>query len=396
MIDSMRILMIAPQPFYEERGTLIAIDLLLRALAGRGDEVDLLTVHLGENRSYAGLRIFRVRPWLRPRVIKSGLSWAKIWCDLFLFFAAIQLIRQNNYRLIHAVEEAGFMALVIGKMFHTPFVFDVDSSMTTQIIDRFKWLSPVTRLLKWLESIPARHAAAIVPMCDSLAEDIARVSSQKVFVLNDVCLPGDPEATVDDLRELLEIQDELLVMYVGNLEPYQGIDLLLESFGKVIEAGTCCRLVIIGGRTEDVAKYRAQADDLNIGQHVNFIGPRPVGALDKYLCQADLLVSPRIQGTNTPMKIYSYLGSGRAVVATNLQTHTQVMDDSIAALAAPEAQAFADAMVRVLGSEEERERLGKQAAALAEEKYSWSAFKRQVDSIFDDLERDLTDSSLSG
>ena len=388
--------MIAPQPFYEERGTLIAIDLLLRAQAERGNEVDLLTVHLGESRSYAGLQIFRVRPWPRPRRIRPGLSLAKIWCDLFLFFAAIRLVRQNRYRLIHAVEEAGFMALVIGKMFRTPYVFDVDSSMTTQIINRFKWLSPVTRLLKWLESIPARHAAAIIPMCDSLAEDIAHVSSQRIFVLNDICLPGNPEATADDLRELLDIKNELLVMYVGNLEPYQGIDLLLDSFGKVIERGTCSRLVIIGGLTEDVAKYRAQADELNIGQHVNFIGPRPVGALDKYLCQADLLVSPRIQGTNTPMKIYSYLGSGRAVVATNLQTHTQVMDDSTAALAAPEAQAFADAMVRVLGNEEERERLGKQAATLAEEKYSWPAFKRQVDRIFDELEQDLADSSLSG
>ncbi len=392
----MRILMIVPQPFYEERGTLIATDLLLRALAGRGGEVDLLTIHLGESRSYTGLRIFRVRPWPRPRVIKPGLSLAKIWCDLFLFFRAMRFVRQNRYNLIHAVEEAGFMALVIGKMFRTPYVFDVDSSMTTQIIDRFKWLSPVSRLLKWLESIPARHAAAIIPMCDSLAEDIARVSSQRVFVLNDVCLPGDPEATAEDLRDLLELQDELLVMYVGNLEPYQGIDLLLESFGKIIDRGTCSRLVIIGGRAEDIDKYKSQADELNIGQHVNLIGPRPVGALDKYLCQADLLVSPRIQGTNTPMKIYSYLGSGRAVVATNLQTHTQVMDDSTAVLAAPEAQAFADAMLRVLGNEEERKRLGEQAAALAEKKYSWPAFKRQVDSIFDDLERDLTDSSLSG
>ena len=41
----MRALVIAPQPFYEERGTLIAIDLLLRALSDRGDQVDLLTLH---------------------------------------------------------------------------------------------------------------------------------------------------------------------------------------------------------------------------------------------------------------------------------------------------------------------------------------------------------------
>lgn len=392
----MKILMLAPQPFYEDRGTLIAIDLLLRALAERGDEVDLLTMHLGEDREYSGARIYRIRPWPRPKSIKPGLSLAKIWCDLFLFFGAIRLFKKKKYDLMHGVEEAGFMVLVIGKLFRTPYVFDVDSSMTTQIVDRFRWLSPFAPILRWLESIPARHAAAVVPMCDSLAEDIARVSSQKIFVLNDVCLPGDPAATADELRELLEIEDELIVMYVGNLEPYQGIDLLLESFGKVIDRGTCSRLVIIGGGAEDIDKYKSQADKLNIGQHVNLIGPRPVGALDKYLCQADLLVSPRIQGTNTPMKVYSYLGSGRAVVATNLQTHTQVMDKSTAGLAAPEPDAFADAMVRLLTSEEERERLGKQAAALVQEKYSWPAFKRQVDRIFNHLEHNLADGRRSG
>lgn len=385
----MKILMLAPEPFYEERGTLIAINLLLRALTERGDEVDLLTMHLGEDRAYTGLRIFRISPWPRPNEIPPGLSLAKIWCDIFLFFKAVRLIKKGEYDLIHAVEEAGFIALVIGKLFRTPFVFDVDSSMSTQIVDQFRWLSPLRRLFRWLESIPARHAAAVVPMCESLAEDIANVSTKKVFVLNDICLPSNAEAAADDLRQLLKMQNELLVMYVGNLEPYQGIDLLLESFEILVRRVPHVRLVVIGGRAKDVEEYNAKANELNIRDHVSFIGPRPVGALDKYLNQADLLVSPRIHGTNTPMKIYSYLGSGRAIVATNLQTHTQVLDHSTAALAAPEAGAFADAMVRVLTSEEERKRLGKQAASVAEIKYSWPAFKRQVERIFDEIEHDL-------
>lgn len=392
----MKILMLAPQPFYQERGTLIAIDLLLRALSERGDKIDLLTMHLGENREYTNIRILRIRPWPRPNSIKPGLSLAKIWCDLFLFFRAIRLVRKKKYDLIHAIEEAGFMAAVIGKLARIPYVFDVDSSMTTQIIDRFGWLSPIAQPLKWLESIPARHAAVVVPMCDSLAEDIGRVSSQKIFVLNDISLPGDPEATAEDLRNLLQINDELMIMYVGNLEPYQGIDLLLKSFRRVVEKVGRSRLVVIGGRTEDIEKYQRQAEEMDIGHRVNFVGPRAVGALNNYLRQADVLVSPRIQGTNTPMKIYSYLDSGRAVVATNLQTHTQVMDDSVAVLADPEPAAFADAMVRVLTDEDERQRLGQSAAALVKEKYSWPAFKQQVGRIFDHIEHNFIASRYSG
>ena len=275
----MKILMIAPQPFYQERGTLIAIDLLLRVLAERGDEVDLLTMHLGDSREYAGLRIFRIRPWPRPKTIKPGLTWSKIWCDLFLFVHAMRIVRKEKYDFVHAVEEAGFMAFVIEKLFRIPFVLDVDSSMSTQIVDRIQWLSPLYRLFKWLEAIPTRHAAAVIAMCESLAEDIAKVSSQKVFVLHDICLPGDPNAPAEDLKQLLSMQNELLVMYVGNLEPYQGIDLLLKSFEIAVKKIPSVRLVIIGGRSEDIEKCRAQANELKLREHVDFIGPRPVGTL---------------------------------------------------------------------------------------------------------------------
>jgi glycosyltransferase involved in cell wall biosynthesis len=385
----MNILMLAPQPFYEERGTLIATDLLLKALAERGDQVDLLTTHLGDSRTYFGLRIFRISPWPRPNRLRPGFSLAKIWCDVFMFFSAIRLVRKGKYDLVHAVEEAGFIAFVIRKLYRVPYVFDVDSSMTTQIIDRFTWLWPLSRLLRWLEAIPARHAAVVVPMCESLAEDIAKISQQKVTVLHDIRLPGDPAATAEDLRSSMQIEHDVLVIYVGNLEPYQGIDLLLYSFEIVVGHVPRARLVIIGGRNEDIKKYEARVNELELSKHVNFIGPRPVGALEQYLKQADLLVSPRIHGTNTPMKIYSYLGSGRAVVATNLPTHTQVMDDSTAALAAPDPEAFAHEVIRLATDKEERERLGKNAAALAEEKYSWPAFKQQVNQIFDDLEKNI-------
>jgi len=385
----MRILMIAPQPYYEERGTLIAIELLLKALSERGDHVDLLTMHLGEDRVFSQGKIIRIQPWPRPGTIKPGLSVGKLWCDVFLFFRAFGLVRKEKYDLIHAVEEAGFMALLLGKVFRVPYVFDVDSSMTTQIIDRFKWIAPFAAPLRWLESLPSRYAVAVVPMCDSLAEEIRAVSKQKIFVLNDISLPGNPDAKAENLRELLALKDELLVMYVGNLESYQGIDLLLESFARVIESQLSARLVIIGGRSEDIEKYKRQADDLGIAEHVNLVGPKSVAALDQYLVQADVLVSPRIQGTNTPMKIYSYLGSGRAVVATNLPTHTQVMDESVAALAAPEAGEFGAALIKVLSDDQERERLGRQAAILADQKYSWPAFKKQVELIFDEIEQDI-------
>ena len=47
-----------------------------------------------------------------------------------------------------------------------------------------------------------------------------------------------------------------------------------------------------------------------------FAGQRPADEIPAFLDAADVLVSPRSFGTNTPLKIYQYLRSGRPIVAT--------------------------------------------------------------------------------
>ena len=76
----MKILLIAPQPFFEERGTPIAVDLMLKALSERGDEVDLLTFHVGADRRHPGVTVTRSRPPFAPGAIPPGFSWKKACC----------------------------------------------------------------------------------------------------------------------------------------------------------------------------------------------------------------------------------------------------------------------------------------------------------------------------
>ena len=53
-------LVLAPHPFYQERGTPIAVDMLVSALSKRGDTVDILTFHEGQDRDYENVRILRI------------------------------------------------------------------------------------------------------------------------------------------------------------------------------------------------------------------------------------------------------------------------------------------------------------------------------------------------
>lgn len=202
-----------------------------------------------------------------------------------------------------------------------------------------------------------------------------------------------PETTSKErLKERFYIEGSLL-MYVGNLERYQGIDLLLASFAKVLQDAPTAHLVVVGGNAPDIERYQAQATQYEIDANVHFIGPRPIQLLNQYLAQADIVVSPRIQGNNTPMKLYSYLDSGKALLATNLTTHTQVLNDQIAWLAEPEAEAFAAGMLHLIAHPELRQKLGTAAQAYISKDHNYEAFSQKLSSLYDWLHSELSLSS---
>jgi glycosyltransferase involved in cell wall biosynthesis len=107
---------------------------------------------------------------------------------------------------------------------------------------------------------------------------------------------------------------------------------------------------------------------------VLFTGQRPVGDVPAYLDAADALVSPRSIGTNTPLKIYQYLRSGRPIVATRLLTHTQVLDDATSILTAPEPAAYAEGILSAISDRGRAREIGVRAKAMADEKYSEAAY----------------------
>ncbi|MBU0959928.1 MAG: glycosyltransferase [Proteobacteria bacterium] len=182
-------------------------------------------------------------------------------------------------------------------------------------------------------------------------------------------------------------------MYVGNLEKYQGIDLLLAGFKEAVARRSDLALVLIGGKKEDIQSYQQQTKQFGIAANVFFCGPRPVQQLGYYLGQADILVSPRTQGNNTPMKIYSYLDSGIPVLATKLPTHTQVLDEDISCLVKPIPADMAEGILILAEDKVLRERIAGKARKRVQEEYSLPAFQRKLKIFYEKLE-DRLDSRL--
>lgn len=380
----MNILLLAPQPFYAERGTPIAVRLLAESLCDMGHHVDLLTYPFGQDVEYPNLHIVRAArlPWIRS--VPIGFSMNKIWMDIMLSGRLFSLARKGRYDVIHAVEESVFPALMLRWRHACPVIYDMDSSIPEQLDAQTRWGGWLSRLLNAAERWAIRHAAKVVAVSDDLA-DRARTyrDLRDVHVIQDVPLNEIRSEPVSERLADHVPENHLIALYVGNLETYQGMDLLLDGLEKLVPRDLAVSVLIIGGSETDIRHYRQQAGQRQIDKRLHFLGPRPVARLGGYLEQADILLSPRLSGGNTPMKIYTYMASGRPIIATRLKTHTQVLDEDCACLISATGQDLADALQTLAESPELRRRLGVAARARVEKHYSLEAYRQKLAAVYD-------------
>ncbi|MGB7440493.1 MAG: glycosyltransferase family 4 protein [Coleofasciculaceae cyanobacterium] len=184
----MKILLLAPHPYYQNRGTPIDVDLVLKVLSERGEEVDMIAYHEGSDVDYDNLKIYRTPNLPFIKSIRPGFSWKKVICDIFMFFQAISLISKKRYNLIHAGEEAVFIALVIKILFKIPYVYDMDSSVAQQMVEKYPGLKFLAGFLNFCEGVAVKNSEAVVPVCDALSEDIQKYNPKRVVVLHDISL----------------------------------------------------------------------------------------------------------------------------------------------------------------------------------------------------------------
>jgi glycosyltransferase involved in cell wall biosynthesis len=371
--------MIAPEPFFEPRGTPFSEYHRIRALIDLGHTVDLVTYPFGRDVDMPGLRLFRcARPPL-IRDVRIGPSMAKIPLDLTLAFTAIRRAVADRYDAIHSHEEGSIIGVLLALALGVPHLYDMHSSLPQQLTN-FEFTK--SRLLKNLfarmERFVVRRSNVVVVICPHLAQLVSEIEPSVPSVLIENA-PGSGDAPLDGsgrrIRAELGLGDEApVVLYTGTFESYQGLDLLFAAARHVLASRPDVRFVLAGGRPEQIEIARRQAAAAGVASAVLFAGQRPAEEIPSFLDAASVLVSPRSTGTNTPLKIYQYLRSGRPIVATRLLTHTQVLDDDVAVLTSATAEAFGSGILTVLADPARARSIAGQARELATTKYSYEAY----------------------
>jgi glycosyltransferase involved in cell wall biosynthesis len=349
-----------------------------------GHRVDLLTFPQGTSVSVEGLRHFRSSR-LPVRTVRPGPSPAKILLDVPFFAEAAARLLWGAYDAVHAVEEAVFVAPVACAR-GVPVIADVDSWIPEQLEEsRFLPRGPLLGLATTAYKAALRASSLVVTPCASLTERVRQeIQGADVVQLEDLPLQEDREAegSVDGPRlrralcggETPTTPTPRLVAYCGNFEPNQGVALVAAA----AERCPGVRFIFVGGEAEQISALEADVKRRGVADRCLILGRQTPQASLRVIECADILVVPRTRGSHTGFKIATCMAAGKPLVATRIPAHTQVLDESLAALVEPTAVGIAEGIQSILADPVGAEARARRAKAYAEDRLGSELFRTKL------------------
>jgi glycosyltransferase involved in cell wall biosynthesis len=380
-------LVIAPQPFFSPRGTPFSVYYRTLVMSEIGVDVDLLTYGQGQDVDLPGVRLIRIPNIPGFGEVKTGPSAFKLLLDVLMSLWTVGLLLRHRYDFVHAHEEAVFICRFLKPVFRFKLLYDMHSSLPQQL-DNFEFTKSRTikALFEQLERTSLRAADAVITICPDLADyvvseigDDPKHELIENSIFEPVRLLGTRTGQSGEDEGLVDLPPaRRVIIYAGTFEKYQGLDILIPAFALARQKAPDALLLMVGGNPHQVEELKQLAVQSGVGNDVVFTGRVSQSRAKAYNARADLLTSPRSSGTNTPLKLYEQLASGKPLVATRIHSHTQVLDDSVAYLVDPTVADLAAGLVLAMAEPEVAERKARAAQVLYDAKYSRPVYEAKM------------------
>jgi glycosyltransferase involved in cell wall biosynthesis len=382
----LRIMMLAPTPYFTECGCHVRIYEEARALIRRGHDVRIATYHLG--RDMPGIPTWRIprMPWAGK--LSADPSWHKPYLDILLYNRALKLARAFRPHLIHAhLHEGAWIGGRLKKQLRIPLLFDYQGSLTGKMTEHglLKQGSFLHRYFSRLEQrINSGAADFIITSSGPEARDLIdrwSVAEDKVAPL----LDGVDTALFrpysrDEVRAKLRIPlDMPLVVFLGSLNRSQDIAMLLSAIVQLKSKGFPIRFLIMGFPEEE---HRNKAIELGIDRMITFTGRIDYAKAPFYLSAGDLAVSAKLSLTESNGKLLNYMACGLPTVAFDTPVNRELLGDAGVYAEYGDASDLAAKLDLLTHSKDERDRLRLLALERIGQRHSWDIRGKELDEIY--------------
>lgn len=383
--DALRVLMIAPTPYFADRGCHVRIYEEARALTKLGHEVCIVTYHLG--RDMPGVRVVRTIqiPWYSK--LEAGPSWHKPYLDLLLLWKALTEVRSFRPHLIHAhLHEGTLIGSVLKKLFRIPLLFDYQGSLSGESLNHgfFRATSPLLKIFKLIERFIDRRADHIITSSDKGRQELVNdwgIGPEKVTNLIDGVDTEvfRPYPQSEARRELGISGHVKLVVYLGLFNQYQGVDLLLDAIALVRKKSPDIRFLLMGFPEKE---YQRKASDMGIDDFITFTGRVSYDRAPFLLSAGDLAVSPKLSQTEANGKLFNYMACGLPTVAFDNQINREILGDHGIYVERGNTALLASTIVSTLQNSNLMSSLSERLIERSIKIHSWDSRSRQLVSVY--------------
>ena len=299
--------MIATTPFFSDRGCSIRVlDSYLR-LKKENNDIILLTYNLG--REINGVKTKRIVKIPFYKNTAPGFNFFKIFADVLLLLKSIFVYKSDNFNYIYAhTFEAALIGVILKKIFKTTIVFDAQGSLVGELASH-KTISKdgfIATLLRKIEKYIVLNSDEIVTSTDGLKEFFGKEFGRRYKIKAIKDLPNKMLFNKNIKKIDLDLpKNKIIVGYLGGLQPYKGVDFILDAIPYIDEN---FYFLIMGYPLDYVNK---KIKELNIQKRVTLTGKVPYEKAGGYLKNLDIAISPKLLGSsgeaNAKLYIYKYL-----------------------------------------------------------------------------------------
>lgn len=360
-----RVAVVAACTFPAPRGSQVLVRAVAEHLAAAGHRVHLVTY--GGDGTYSpppGVRLHATpsRP-LRPPV---GLGWSKPLHDLQLLRLLRRVVVEEKIDVIHAHNyEAPLLAYRVRARTGVPVVYHAHNALADELAT---WVAPgwrrrfAARLGRRLDEHVPRRADHVIALTPELADFLAGcgVDRGRLTVLPPLALPdGEPDGEPGEepgeesgaAPGVLRREPDggrFVVLYAGNLDPYQDLDVLFEAFARLRAR---CPAAVLEVVTHDGAWRRRLEPGVAgwvAGGALRVRVEADFAAVRRRMAVADVLVCPRSSWSGYPIKLVNYALAGRPVVVAAGSAKGLADAGGVVVVADRDPEALALALVRMV------------------------------------------------
>jgi glycosyltransferase involved in cell wall biosynthesis len=389
----MRVLMIAPTPFFGDRGCHVRILEEVRALRRHDVEVLVATYYVGrdvpEVRTVRTVRL----PWVRQ--LPVGFSIHKPGLDLLLLIAAARAARRFRPDVIHGhLHEGAVLAVVLGRLLGRPAVADLQGSLTGELVDHrtIPAFGPLPALARILERASLRGPIKLLASSASFARELVEQwgGIDRVIALPDGVDPEvfRPGLSADELRRTLRLEGRRVVVFLGILTPHQGVDDLLAAWPAVTAAVPDAHLLLMGYPNE--GRYRDVVTRAGLGGSITVTGRIDYRDAPRFLALGDVAISAKRSATEANGKLLNYMAAGLPTIACDGPVSREILGEAGLFVARGDIAALAAACVTLLEDAGERKWRGQALRERAVATFSWSTIAGRLVGVYRDVHSGFT------